>query len=116
MAEPTATHWHGRGARPHTADQGPPIADDRRAYRDAMKALARDIAAPATVARYLPLDQVEALSLAYKSQDGCFRLRGCDLGEIAQTMRIGGLVEMRGPYLTAYGMKVRKALRDDMDA
>lgn len=111
MTEPF--HWHGRGAKPHTAEEGPPIADNGRAYRDAMKAIARDLPVPEKVARYLPLEQVEALSMAYRSQDGCFRLRGQDMEREAPLMRLHGLVEMRGPYLTAFGMQVRKALRED---
>lgn len=80
-------------------------AQERRAREDAMKAIARDIPNPKIFAQYIPIVFVEALMSARVNRDG-----GQVSAHLACEMSRWGLVEVRGPHLTAFGFQVRKAL------
>lgn len=78
----------------------------RRARNDALGAIARDIPDPAEYARYIPLVFAEALTAATQTMTGYHVSR-----EQAELMRPYGLVEYGGRCLTAFGIKVRQALK-----
>lgn len=83
------------------------------AYRDALRAIARDVPDPAEFARQLPLVFVESLLTATRSQDPlhCGEFRVSD--EMARPMQQLGLVAVGGPYLGLFGGRVRKALIEE---
>lgn len=61
------------------------------------------------VAWSLPECALQALALAQRGQDGRYRLRlGVRDMEAGQVLFSAGLVEARGPYLTNFGMAVRR--------
>lgn len=106
----------GWGA-PRNAD----LAAAESAYSDALRDMSRDhqlrMPAPREVAWHLPLWAAEALAKAYRSNDhqnsGCPRL-GYDIKpEQRRELALSGLVEIKGPHLTAFGSKVRKVLLED---
>ena len=80
-----------------------------RAHRDAMRAIAANIPNPKTFARLLPLDLAKILLGAMRDSYG-YRVYEAD----ADRLFPHGLAEGgRGHrYLTAFGMKVLKALRE----
>jgi len=88
-----------------------------RAYADALRDMARDagpVPHPSTTAFSLPLWAARALQLAHRSNDpansGCYRLPHDVNPEQRRWLALGGMVEIKGPYLTAYGTKIRKCL------
>ena len=63
---------------------------------------------PENVARYLPTEALMALAAAVQVRDG-YKLRdGVRESAMGAELFASGCVEARGPYLGAYGMKVRK--------
>lgn len=81
----------------------------QRAYRDALLSL-RAIPDPVEFARSLPANLVLAVASAIKTKPGCRVMVehfGC-LRELRQM----GLADMTSPYLTAFGNRVRKAIRE----
>jgi hypothetical protein len=89
-------------------DALPGIAErsaERRARKDALLAIARDIPDPDDYAQQMSLELAEALAGATRSPQG-YRVRP----EVAGWMRPFGLVEYGGRHLTAFGSAVRQAL------
>lgn len=92
-----------------------------RAARDAERDIAREIIAmpnPSAIAFSLPLWAARALQEAYRSNDranqGCYHLPNDIAPDRRKWLALGGMVEINGPYLTAFGTKVRKCLaRED---
>lgn len=90
---------------------GRPVAPlETRAYRDAMRAIARDIPDVETYARLMPLAQAEMLMAATFSGDG-FKVPH----HHAHLLRPFGLVEagVGQRCLTAFAIKVRRALLEE---
>ena len=80
-----------------------------RVWRDHVTGcIATGISDPADFAMRLPLDIVEILVGATGQGASC-RVHHSRVGEL----RSMGLVEFGGPFLTAFGMKVRRALMED---
>ncbi len=81
-----------------------------QADRDALEHIAKDIPDPAEYARYTPLAFAAALT------ETTFHKNGWIVPDekTAALLRPYGLVEYGGRYLTAFGMKVRKALLEEM--
>lgn len=87
---------------------------ERRARRDAARALTRDIPDPETYARYAPLVVADALCGAVRlggpGSIGVYRVAEGH----ARILRPLGLCEFGGTCLTAFGLGVRRALmRED---
>ena len=78
---------------------------ERHAERDAMRDIVARLPDPADYAYTLPLDVVGAMKAAYRS-GSCLRVAD---GAVAQCRSLG-LVEFGGPFLTVFGMQVRKAI------
>ena len=83
-----------------------------RAVEDAQRAVA---AMPDAyeVAGWLNFKQVGALYRTFASR-GAWRLTDEDAtdADLVRSLRLCGLVEMRGPFLTAHGMSVRRVIRE----
>lgn len=89
---------------------------DEKARRDAMEAIARDIPDPKRIAFDLASCEIEALYRATRGQDGMFRLLRDDRSSHAGNELFSrGIVEARGPYLTGFGHRVRKAVLEEFD-
>lgn len=87
------------------------VESEELARRDAFIAIARDVPDPAEYARYLPSCFVDALLSAYPS-GGCWRV----YNHFAEReIRLAGLVEFGGPFLTAFGLAVRRELRAEAE-
>ena len=82
--------------------------ENSRAYRDAMKAIARDMPDPAEFAGQLKLVYVQALVHSRVCPEGWRIADGFETA--APAMRRGGLVDVQSYCLTAFGLKVRAAL------
>ena len=121
MSAPTTSAEHGGGLYSEFGRGIVAEAEYRTARADAMRDIAREyyyqVPRPDRVARTLPLWAAEALRRAYISNDlanaGCYRVSHSLPAEDRCWLASGGLIEINGPYLTAFGSKVRKALLDD---
>lgn len=106
----------GWGA-PRNAD----LAAAESAYGDALRDMSRDhqlrMPTPREFAWHLPVWAVQALLQAYRSNDlansGCPRISYDVTPQQRRELALSGLVEIKGPHLTAFGSKVRKVLLED---
>lgn len=80
---------------------------DRRAEKDAMKAIARDIPDPDDYARLMPLSLVTALLTAWNHRTYGWAVTR----EVAPYLRPLGLVAYNGCGLTVFGYQVMLVLR-----
>ena len=80
---------------------------DRRAARDAQRAIMAELQDPNEYARYMPSNLVTALLTAWKQGGQCYVVAEPE----ARVLRPSGLVGYNGRGLTAYGCQVLSALR-----
>lgn len=103
------THISAHGNVINSRDDGL-IDDERRARLDAMRHIARDVPDPETYARRLA-PELALLLVNARTRRGSLRVTT----EAARRLKPFGLVEAGqvGTKLTAFGMKVRRALLEE---
>ena len=101
------------GQRPPKPERALSDEQERdRAFRDAMRSLKNPII-PAEAAGWLGLAEIGALHGAIQAH-GAWRLTRTDAAhaDLVHSLRLSGLVEINGPFLTAHGMAVRRVIKD----
>lgn len=99
-------------ARFETAPINQSLAGDR-AYRDAMRDIAYEIPQPRDKAAALSDEARKVLETAFETFDGYRVSVSWRNSKGGLSLFAHGCVEANGPYLTAYGNKVRRALLED---
>lgn len=82
-----------------------------RARRDYLRSLIADLPKPEDFIWHLPFAVINALVGAWQSNQGCWRVESAAAEECSRW----GVVEVQGPYLTAFGMAVRRALKAEAE-
>ena len=88
--------------------------DERAAFEDAVRSIARDIPDPVKVAELLQVWAIDALTGAVRATDqenaGCWRLPYNLSKDQEEWFRKRSMIDLQTPHLTAFGCKVRKAV------
>lgn len=89
------------------------LGSDHAAYVDAVSSMAK-LDPPEVYARYIPASFVTALVNEHQVREG-WRIPFDTHPEVVSELRRWGMTDIRDPLLTAYAIKVRRAILDGRD-
>lgn len=94
------------------ADANDKLAKEwEQACDDAKRSIAK-LPLPGEAMRWLTGEEIAALYNARASY-GCWRIseNDAEIASLMRSLRLAGMVEIRGPFLTCFGMGVRREIR-----